>query len=75
MTVTLNLNSEIEQKLLAQAQRRAASLDSFLAEIVSQQARVPTPSTVTSATTLKRPALHLGAVGSLHRSDIYDDVR
>lgn len=75
MTVTLDLNPEIEQGLLAQAHERGVSLDAFLKEIVSRQAQVAASPATAVGKALKLPALHLGAVGSLHRSDIYDDAR
>ena len=74
MTVTLELNPEIEEGLLAQARERGVSLHAYLQEIMARQARVA--SAARPAT--KGPELpirHLGAVGSLHRRDIYDDVR
>ncbi len=74
MTVTLDLNPEIEQGLLAQASERGVSLASYLQEIVSKQVRVATPRVAANGNAPKLPIRHLGAVGSLHRRDIYDDV-
>ena len=74
MTVTLTLNPETEQGLLAQARERGVSLDAFLEEIVSQQARVAAP-TVAKSAAPELPRLHLGVTGPLHRTDIYDDAR
>ena len=39
MTVTLDLNPEIEKRLLAQARERGISLDDYLREILAGQAR------------------------------------
>jgi|1185.fasta_scaffold1328249_2 hypothetical protein len=74
MTVTLELNPEIEQGLLAQARARGVSVSDYLQDIVSRQVRDAAPPTTPSGKTLKLPALPLGAVGSLHRRDIYDDA-
>jgi hypothetical protein len=38
MNVTLNLNPEVEQGLLARAQARGVSLDDYLQEIVAREA-------------------------------------
>jgi hypothetical protein len=74
MIVTLDLTPEIEQVLLAQARERGVSLDAYLQEIVSRQAREAISSAPSRGNALKLPALHLGAMGSLHRHDIYDDA-
>ena len=39
MTVTLDLNPDIEEGLMAQARARGVSLNDFLQEIVARQAR------------------------------------
>jgi hypothetical protein len=41
MTVTLNLNPEVEKGLLARARARGVSLDDYLQEIVTREAGVP----------------------------------
>ena len=75
MTVTLELNPEVEQGLLTQAQERGVSLDTFLQEIVRKQARVAPSPAAAKGKTLKLAALPLGEMGSLQRCDLYDDVR
>jgi hypothetical protein len=75
MTVTLDLNPEIEQGLLAQARERGVSLDAYLQEIVSQQVRVSNAPPIAKSKVPELPIRHLGEVGSLHRRDIYDDAR
>ena len=75
MTVTIDLNPEIEQGLLIQARERGVSLDAFLQEIVSQQVRASVVPPVEKGKIPELPIRHLGAVGSLHRRDIYDDAR
>ena len=41
MTVTLNLNPEIERDLIARAQTRGISLDDYILELVAKEAGVP----------------------------------
>ncbi len=73
MTVTLNLNPEIEQGLVAQAHERGISVDVLLEEIVSKQSRVAV-SPIAKSSAPELPRLHFGVTGPLHRTDIYDDV-
>jgi hypothetical protein len=74
VTVTLELEPELEQGLQAQAQARGVTVENFLHDLVSQQVRVAAPP-VAANRTLNLPARNLGDMGSLHRRDIYDDVR
>jgi hypothetical protein len=74
MTVTIDLNPEIEHRLLAQARERGVSVDTYLQEIVSKQVRVASTPAVADGTAPELPRLHLGVTGPLQRSDIYDDV-
>ena len=53
MTVTLNLNPEVEKGLLARARERGVSLDDYLQEIVTREAGVsPSPSSSMKAKNL-----------------------
>ncbi len=72
MTVTLELEPELEQGL--QAQARGVTVEYFLRDLVSQQVRVAAPPAAAKKI-LNLPARNLGDMGSLHRRDIYDDVR
>ncbi len=73
MTVTLELEPELEQGLQAQAQARGVTVEYFIHDLVSQQVRVAVP-LVAAKRALNLPARNLGDMGSLHRRDIYDDV-
>lgn len=75
MTVTIDLNPELEQGLLAQARERGVSLNAYLQEIVSKQVRVASAPAIPNGAAPELPRLHLGVTGPLHRSDIYDDAR
>jgi hypothetical protein len=44
MTVTLNLNPEVEKGLTARARERGVSLDEYLQEIVTREAGISAPS-------------------------------
>ncbi len=41
MTVTLNLNSEVERGLMARARARGISLDDYIQELVAKEAGLP----------------------------------
>jgi hypothetical protein len=73
MTVTIDLEPEIEQGLLTQARERGISLEVYLQELVTGQARAAGAPQPAGGKVPELPIRHLGAVGSLHRSDIYDD--
>jgi hypothetical protein len=74
MTVTLELEPELEQGLQAQANARGVTVEYFIHDLVSQQVRVGVPPAAAKRT-FKLPARDLGDMGSLHRRDIYDDAR
>jgi hypothetical protein len=75
MTVTLNLNPEVEKGLLARARARGVSLDDYLQEIVTREAGVP-PNSPCSAKEKNLSELLLnspfaGADLNLERSEDY----
>ena len=41
MTVTLNLNAEVEKSLMVRAQARGVSLDDYIQELVAREAGLP----------------------------------
>ena len=41
MTVTLNLNPEVEESLMARARARGVSLDDYIQELVAKEAGLP----------------------------------
>ena len=71
MTVTLDLNPELEQGPLAQASARGVSLVDYLQEIVGRQAGV----VAAAETASELPVPHLGMMGAPHRRDIYNNAR
>ncbi len=74
MTLTLTLNPEVEQGLLTQAQEQGVSLDDYLQELLEKQASISNAAAIERGKQIKIPLLHLGVVGPLRRSDIYDDM-
>lgn len=74
MTVTLELEPELEQGLQAQARARGVTVEYFIRDLVSRQVRLAVPP-VAIKRTLNLPTRNLGDMGSLHRRDIYDDAR
>jgi len=75
MTVTLNLNPEVEKGLAARAREHGVSLDDYLQEIVAREAAVPASSPCsTKATNLSDLLLNspfAGAALNLERSRDY----
>ncbi len=75
MTVTLNLNSEVEKGLTARARERGVSLDDYLQEIVTREAGVLTsPPSAVKAKNLSDLLLNspfAGAGLNLERSQDY----
>jgi hypothetical protein len=70
MTVTLELEPELERGLKERARACDVTVESFVCGLISREVRV-----VEARRTLNLPARNLGEMGSLHRRDIYDDVR
>lgn len=52
MTITLNLSSEVESRLSAKARERGVSLDEYLRELVTREARLSVTSPYTQASNL-----------------------
>ena len=69
--MSINISQNTEARLTEEAQRQGISVDELLARFINERV-------AGEGTTAKGPELpvwHLGAIGSLHRRDIYDDVR
>ncbi len=63
MTVTLNVNPQLEQELQAQAHARGVPLNTVIEEMISKQPPVAVSPTKAQDAILKLPALRLGDVG------------
>jgi plasmid stability protein len=71
MTLTIELPDNLDAVLQLHARAKGMSAASLARQVLEQAL---TPTTI-SASTPELPILHLGAVGDLHRRDIYSDVR
>lgn len=71
--MSIEISVETEARLTDEAQRQGISVDALLDMLMSDR-RAIAPVTGTSSTP-KLPVLHLGAMGALHRREIYDDAR
>ena len=68
--MTIAFSSEIEVRLIDEARKQGISVEALLERLVTEHLAAAEP--VKSVPEL--PVWHLGAVGSLRRVDIYDDV-
>jgi hypothetical protein len=83
--MSIQISSETEARLTDEARRRGISVDALLEELIKERGAVfaTQEEAVERArelvpgekVTSELPVLHLGAMGALHRRDIYDDVR
>jgi hypothetical protein len=69
--MSIEISRETEACLTDEAQRQGISVDVLLERLMSK--RGPTPPADTGSIP-ELPILHLGAMGTLRRRDIYDDV-
>jgi hypothetical protein len=69
----LDISSTTEARLAAKAQEKGLSIDAFLERLLSDTSDLKANTASGAAPEL--PVRHLGVRGSLHRRDIYDDVR
>jgi hypothetical protein len=72
-SMSIEISREIEARLTDEAQRQGISVDALLERLIREREAATPVIGTDSAPEL--PILHLGAMGSLHRRDIYDDVR
>jgi hypothetical protein len=69
--MSIEISRETEARLAAEARRQGVSVDVLLARFINEQAALTRPGQVKP----ELPVWHLGGAGTLHRRDIYDDVR
>ena len=70
--MAIEISRETEARLNVEAGRHGISVDVLLERLIEERraaARIDS-----AGATPKLPVLHLGAMGSLHRRDIYDDA-
>jgi hypothetical protein len=69
--MSIEISRETEARLTAEARRQGVSVDALLARFINEHAALTQPTQVKP----ELPVWHLGVAGTLHRRDIYDDVR
>jgi hypothetical protein len=70
--MSIEISYETEARLTDEARRKGVSVDALLERLMTERGA---PAQVAgNGAAPKLPRLHLGAMGSLHRRDIYDDV-
>jgi len=70
--MTIEISTEIGARLIDEAQKQGTSVEVVLRRLMDErEVKAPAPR---KGSVLKLPSLHLGAVGSLRREEIYDDV-
>lgn len=72
--MSIEVSRETEARLTDEAQRQGISVDALLERLVNERG-VAARVAAGNVSTPPLPILHLGAMGPLHRRDIYDDVR
>ena len=71
--MNLDISSDTEARLAAAAKEQGLSISALLERLLNDAGGSPARATNGEAPDL--PARYLGVRGSLHRRDIYDDVR
>jgi hypothetical protein len=70
--MTIEISPEIGARLIDEAQKQGTSVEILLRRLMDER-EVKAPA-ARKGSASKLPSLHLGAVGSLRREEIYDDV-
>ncbi len=71
--MSIEVSSETEARLTEEARKQGISVEALLERLMSERGMAaPAPS---AGSIPEQPVLHLGAMGALHRRDIYNDVR
>ena len=73
MTITIEVTGELEVALNTYAAKQGVTADSVACRVLAEAL---TPTGSQNATSIPElPALQLGAIGNLHRREIYEDAR
>jgi len=70
--MSINLPPPAEARLIEAAQRQGISVDALMERLINEHVAGASGD---SREAPELPVWHLGPTGSLHRRDIYDDVR
>ncbi len=71
--MSIEISDETAARLADEARRQGISVDTLLGRLMGERGAMA--HVARNASAPKLPILHLGAMGPLHRRDIYDDVR
>jgi hypothetical protein len=72
--MSIDISHETQARLTDEARRQGVSVEALLERIISERGAAAHP-VAGNGSARKVPILHMGAMGPLHRRDIYDDVR
>jgi hypothetical protein len=70
--MSIEISHEIEVRLTEEARKQGVSVDALLEQLMSGSGE--TAHLAENGSVPKVPILRLGAMGSLHRRDLYDDA-
>lgn len=70
--MSIEISHETEARLIDEARRQGVSVDTLLERLITERAGAAHVGG--NGAHPRLPRLHLGAMGSLHRRDLYDDV-
>ena len=70
--MSIEVSRETEARLTSEALKQGISVDALLERLMSE---FRTNASASARPFPELPVWHLGGAGSLHRRDIYDDVR
>jgi len=68
----IEISCETEARLIDEARTQGISVDTLLERLINEHG---TTAPADTGVARELPILHLGAMGALHRCDIYNDVR
>jgi hypothetical protein len=69
--MSIEITRDTELRLVAEAQRLGISVDALVERLITERAALTYP----AGPRPELPVWHLGGLGTLHRRDLYDDVR
>jgi hypothetical protein len=70
--MSIEISDQAEARIVDEARRQGVSVDELLDRLMTERG-APVRIASTVATVPELPRLHLGAMGPLHRRDLYDD--
>jgi hypothetical protein len=70
--MSIEISPETEARITGEARKQGISVDALLDRLMSE---FRANANASARPTPELPVWHLGGAGSLHRRDIYDDVR